>query len=223
MRPTEELSVLKAWAADDGYKGRVARALEVIEEAVRTHKCYVAFSGGKDSTCLLHLALKVDPDILVFHWDYGPYYMPRPLEKEIIQNAWKIGARNLWVATSSEYMRVGRGNTDVWGKNFFGWVIPKLKGEGYSLAFVGLRKEESGPRRRRITQRRSLGIEECWPMADWTWRDVWAYILSNDLPILSYYLKMGPIVGWDKVRLGTLFGSVQDELDGLVYYRYRNL
>jgi len=222
MRPEEELASLKVWADDEGYKVRVAQALDAISEATRTHKCYVAYSGGKDSTCLLHLALQVDPDILVLHWDYGPYYMPRELEAEIIRNARRLGARNLWVVSSKEYLEVGRGNTNIWGKNFFGWVIPKLREEGYNLAIVGLRKEESLSRRRRMARKESLGIEELWPLADWTWRDVWAYILSKDLPILSHYLRYGPIVGWDKVRLGTFFGGVCDALDQIIYYQYRH-
>jgi len=40
-------------------------------------------------------------------------------------------------------------------------------------------------------------------IADWTWLDVWVYIISNNLPYLLYYDDYGEIVGWDRVRLST--------------------
>jgi 3'-phosphoadenosine 5'-phosphosulfate sulfotransferase (PAPS reductase)/FAD synthetase len=74
--------VLKQWAEMDVHKTKVEEARQIIAKALATHqKPYVAFSGGKDSTCMLHLVLQQKPDIMVYHWDYGPYLMPRDVEK----------------------------------------------------------------------------------------------------------------------------------------------
>jgi hypothetical protein len=33
--------------------------------------------------------------------------------------------------------------------------------------------------------------EYCWPLASWSWRDVWAYIVANDLPYLPEFADVG--------------------------------
>lgn len=64
--------MLTAWAeADEGHRKRVETARQVITVALaRAKRPYVAFSGGKDSTCM-HLVLQLAPGITVFRWDYG--------------------------------------------------------------------------------------------------------------------------------------------------------
>ncbi len=93
---------LEAWAKTEEHQAKVEEAKHIIREALtRCLKPYVAFSGGKDSTCVLRLVLEQKPDVLVLHWDYGPYYIPRWLEQEFIENARKIGAKNIRVETST--------------------------------------------------------------------------------------------------------------------------
>ena len=220
--------VLMQWAEMDEHKARVKEAEQIIAKALATHeKPYVAFSGGKDSTCMLHLVLRQKSDIMILHWDYGPYYIPRWLEKEFIENAKKMGAVNIRIETSPKYERMGRKAINVLGQDYMGKLIPQLKKEGYDLAFVGLRKEESLKRRRRINQNRSItAIKELWPIQNWSWKDVWAYILSNNLPYASVYDIYATIVGWDKARLTTFFDPEFDKigagnLDGVLMWRWR--
>lgn len=51
------------------------RDLQLVRDRIRehldTHEGYVAFSGGKDSLVVLHLALQVDPDVPVAFFDSG--------------------------------------------------------------------------------------------------------------------------------------------------------
>lgn len=220
--------VLKEWAQTDEHRAKVEEARCIVREALRRHrKPYVAFSGGKDSTCVLHLVLEQEPGVMVLHWDYGPYYIPRWLEREFIENARKIGAKNIRVETSPEYERLGRNAVNVLGREYIEKLIPQLKEEGYDLAFVGLRKEEAVRRRLRIEDGSHLGvIPECWPVADWSWRDVWAYIFSRGIPYASVYDRYAPVVGWDKVRLTTFFDPEFDKfgssnLDGVLMWRDR--
>lgn len=222
--------VLKEWARTDEHQAKVGEAQHIVQKALQQYKKpYVAFSGGKDSTCVLHLVLEQKPDIMVLHWDYGPYYIPRWLEREFIRNAKKIGARNVRVETSPEYKRLGRKAINVLGREYLGKLVPRLKKEGYDLVFVGLRKEESLKRRRRINRREYAGvIPECWPIAEWSWEDVWAYILSHNLPYASVYDLYAPVVGWDKVRLTTFFDPEFDKLgasnlDSALMWRFKHL
>jgi len=221
--------VLRKWAQTNEHKIRVEEAQRIIKEALRQYqKPYVAFSGGKDSTCVLHLVLEQKPDVMVLHWDYGPYYIPRWLEKEFIENAQKIGTKSIRVETSTEYLWLGRKAVNVLGREYMGRLIPALKKEGYDLAFVGLRKEESLKRKRRISRGESVGeIPECWPVQNWTWQDVWAYIFSHDLPYASVYDIYAPVVGWDKVRLTTFFDPEFDKIgasnvDGVLMWRFKH-
>jgi len=208
------------------HKARVSDARATIREALANDRCYVSYSGGKDSTAMLHLVLEQSPQVLVVHWDYGPGFMPRDIEQAIIANAKTIGATNLRVYTSQKYEEFHRPDFAVFAKEFIGRVVPRLKHLGYTCSFVGLRAEESCKRRRRIKQRETIIMQECWPLANWTWLDVWAYILKNDLPYLSHYDQMAELMGsYRDVRLCTLFdpqfahlGSV----DNFLYWRFRN-
>jgi 3'-phosphoadenosine 5'-phosphosulfate sulfotransferase (PAPS reductase)/FAD synthetase len=178
---------------------------------------------------MLHLVLQQAPGIMVLNWDYGPYYSPRELRREIALNARRIGARNLRIETSPEYTRLGRRAVNVLGREYIGKVMPALRREGYDLAFVGLRREESLKRRRRMDAGRwlSTGIMECWPLAEWTWMDVWAYIISRGLPYLSFYDRVAPVVGYERARFTTLFDPEfahlgADTVDGVVNWQWRH-
>lgn len=219
--------VLRQWADTNEHKAKVKEANRIIARALATHqKPYVAFSGGKDSTCLLHLVLQHKPDVMVFHWDYGPYLMPRPAEQEAIEIAKKLGAQNIIVDTSEQYK--SRQDTGIWYKEFFGRVTKYLLEENYDLAFIGIRKEESVSRRLRIQEGHSLTrIKECWPIQNWTWRDVWAYIFANNVPYHSVYDMYAPVVGWDKARFVTFFDPEFEKfgnpnLDGVLMWRWRH-
>lgn len=207
------------------HRQAVEEAHAIIEDALHSHRQpYVAFSGGKDSTCVLHLVLQHQSNVLVWHWDYGPYLMPRELERTILANAFRLGARRLRVTTS---MRYWRGDKEgVFLPALFGHVLPGLAREGYDLAFVGLRMEESGKRRRRINAQRGYRpIEECWPIANWTWMDVWAYIVRQGLPYLEVYDMLALLVGYGKARLSTFhdpeFADRAKATDGILFWRWR--
>jgi 3'-phosphoadenosine 5'-phosphosulfate sulfotransferase (PAPS reductase)/FAD synthetase len=212
------------------YRKNVAIAKEIVSETLKKDGFkYVAFSGGKDSTCVAHLVLQQDPDILIFHWDYGEYYIPRELHKEIIKNTYILGAKNLRIRTSRKYKELKRNAVNVLGKALLGYEIPRLYEEGYRYCFLGLRKEESQKRKRRIGQNKSLTqIEEIYPIVDWSWLDVWTYIFEHNLPILSYYKIYGEVVGWDRVRFTTLFDKEFDKygarnVDGVLYWKFKHM
>jgi len=189
------------------YRERIDNAKDIVKKSLKKYnKSYVAFSGGKDSTVMLHMIIEQQKDIMVLHWDYGKYYMPRVYFNEIMENAKKIGVENLRVETSELYDKLKRKATNVIGMDLIKGLIPRLIKEGYDCCFVGLRKEESIKRRLRITSGRSLTeMKEVFPIRDLTWLDVWGYIVENGIPYISYYDKYSPVVGWDKVRFTTLF------------------
>lgn len=208
------------------YRQALRRANDRIADALRTHrKCYAAFSGGKDSICMTWLVLQQAPETMVWHWDYGQRFMPRSVEAEVNDIARAIGAANYEVVTSDLY------DTDYDGKIFvptmFRREFPRLIHQGYNGVFVGIRAEESGKRRRRIAAGESIGaIHETWPVSDWTWRDVWACIVSNNLPYPGIYDTRNDLLGYDKARMCTFFDPEFDKvsstaIDGVLHWRMR--
>jgi 3'-phosphoadenosine 5'-phosphosulfate sulfotransferase (PAPS reductase)/FAD synthetase len=219
----------RTWSGTPEHRAVLDEAQETIAEALATHRRpYVAYSGGKDSTVLVHLVLAQAPDTLVLHWDYGRSFVPQSVFQEILENARRLGVRNLRVETSPLYAKLGRRATNVLGRHYIGRLLPRLAEEGYDLAFVALRAEESVKRRHRIATRRSLGpIDECWPLASWSWRDVWAYIVANDLPYLSLYDARAELVGYHRARFTTLFDPEfadvgNESVDNVLHWRWRH-
>jgi len=217
------------YAESEEYQTRVYDANMLISNALKQYnKPYLSFSGGKDSTVMMGLVLLQMPDIMVLHWDYGRFYIPDALRGEIKANAKAMGV-DLRIETSPKYEELGRNAVNVLGNEMMKKLIPSLAEEGYDCVFVGLRSEESAKRKRRISAERSITIiNEVWPVRAWTWMDIWAYIVANDIPYLSHYDVYGPMVGWNLARFTTLFDPEFDRLgcssvDGILSWRFRNV
>jgi 3'-phosphoadenosine 5'-phosphosulfate sulfotransferase (PAPS reductase)/FAD synthetase len=217
------------WSQTDQHQRALQSAHETIERALQSAtKPYIAFSGGKDSTVMAHMVLQYKPDTMVLHWDYGRAFIPEPIHHEILHNAHKLGARNLRIETSPLYAKLGRRAQNVLGRHLIGRLLPQLAQEGYDLAFVGLRKQESSKRAIRLRTNKALSvIPECHPLANWDWRDVWAYIVTHKIPYLSLYDQRAELVGYNLVRFTTLFDPEFEHLgalaiDNFLHWRHRN-
>jgi len=219
------------WSETQEYKERLKNTKSIIKSYINRYKSYVAFSGGKDSTVMLHLVLQENPDTLVIHWDYGKYYIPRDILREIISIARKCGAKNMRVLSSHQYNIMKREAMGVLGRCFIGVETPKLVKEGYKACFLGLRAEESSKRKSRLTSHSEYdkrGIYNVFPLKDWTWKDVWAYIVSNNLPYLSIYDKYNKLLGYDKARFVTFFDPEFDKfgssnVDGVLMWKFKHI
>lgn len=218
------------YSETDEYQEAVRQLHENVSKAFSEHsKPYVAYSGGKDSLVMSHAVLRENPGTLIFHWDYGPYYMPRELEREIIDMAHQIGARNLRVESTNVYKVKKREAISVLGKMLYGRVMPDLKKEGYDLAFVGLRAQEGCKRAKRVSDlfENDSVLPNCFPVRHMKARDIWAYIISNNLPYCSHYYKYASLLGYEEVRFCTFFDKEFDKygnsnLDGVLMTHFKN-
>jgi len=220
------------WSKTEEYKIRIDEVSANIKRALSNFdRPFVSFSGGKDSTVMLHLVLQQSPEVLVFHWDYGRYFLPREVETKIIMNIQKIGATNIRVESSTLYEKYGRDAVNVLGRVLLGQVMPKMKREGYDACFVGLRAEEGCKRKTKtkslwVYRGEYVGPSEVFPVRNLKWLDVWAYIVSNGLPYPSMYDLYAPLLGWDKARFVTFFDMEFEKfgapyLDGFLQPQYR--
>lgn len=211
------------------YRTKVEEANQIIKSV--QGKAYVAFSGGKDSLCVLHLISKINKNVLIFHWDPGRLAVPLQIEQQIRRTIYDLGFKNVMFSTSQKYNeRVKKGKGGTFYKALFANIIPRLAEQGYNYCFLGLRKEESSQRRIRIKNNINLSqIKEIYPIQNWSWLDVWSYIISNKIPYLSFYDIYGEVIGYDKVRFGGFYYSELQEdkfgrpnIDGVLMWRFRN-
>jgi phosphoadenosine phosphosulfate reductase len=175
-------------------------ALEYVRQAASIGRVGVCFSGGKDSTVLLHLVRSVIPDAPAGFWDSGAEYKDtlefvaatpgvevikaEPDLLELCRRAGKWGYpqpnpepvqfdRHLIYEPSQKFVR--KHNLDV-------------------LA-IGLRAEESAARRMNAARRglyycKDDGIWHLCPLYNWTVDDVWAYIARHGLAYNRAYDKL---------------------------------
>lgn len=203
------------------------RALERITAWMEEHPdSFLTFSGGKDSTVLLHLLKRVDPSPKVCFFDSGLLYRqtyefveniqkwwgvdvttirtnPPPLELLKESGAWTPGAPKLRLDVKrlliDNYLDAARAHYETI----------------YSL--YGLRGEESAGRRMLMARTKGVvtnhrkgelvGVSLA-PMWDWTTLDVNSYVLKHKVPLNTAYRRLRELgVPSAKRRTGVVLGD----------------
>lgn len=180
----------------DSTRELIARQLDRADV-----RWYAAVSFGKDSITMLDLLLEQRPDITVLHMDSG-YCLPELYETR----EWFVRERGirLEVKKGVDYMELMKefglphiSRTQAQQQR----IVQRLKkspGEewatehGFNGIFLGLRMEESrgrllSLRLRSPVYRMRSGLWKCCPLAYWNAKDVWAYIVSRELPYPRFY------------------------------------
>lgn len=199
-----------AHARTSGFRRRVEVARDAVTQWLReSRQPYVAFSGGKDSTAMLHLVRKQAPDTPAMFGD-AEYQLPETDELvAATPNVYRVAMRVRhadWFTSWSDGPDGLPADTE--------WVPNDARGQwahqhGHDGVAVGIRADESAQRRTVIRIRgmlswnktRSLWVS--WPLAHWTVHDVWAYLVSRDVPYNRAYDRLVEIgVPLRDARLG---------------------
>lgn len=189
------------------HREKVERALRLIERAERP---LVLYSGGKDSSVVVHLTSRVHKNYLIFHWDYGETLMPRKYELESLLMLAELTALSDPLIVIAKRPQAHRAREDhrVGYRAFWGAVDRVIKGFGVESVISSLRAEESHKRKSMTKEdvRKDVGGKLTYhPIKDWSWIDVFAYLASHRLPWHSHYDRRAPLEGWDSVRFVTFF------------------
>ena len=212
-----------AWY-DEGRVGEKAEEAREFSEPY-LEEGVVSVSGGKDSMAMLHILAAARPDLAVFHWDHGPWLMPREVEEEILRNIRAVAPQARVVVERYRYGWRERSRVEwgPWYRAFFG-TLARL---GYKYHLLGIRKDESCRRAARGRAVERKGWTEVHPIYHFTWRDVWAYVFKHSVPVPSVYLRYARLVGWDRVRLVTFFDREMErygspQLDSVLSWRWKH-
>lgn len=217
------------------HHARVARTRIRIWDWLRRHPdSYVAWSAGKDSTALAHLAHSVAPGIPVVHYESGlDYPETGPYMAEV---ASMFGWRYEPIRTGDALAEMIRGGT--WDHEADGgydqaafWDVlvagPHAEarrrfGDGM---LIGLRAEESGKRARLLRWHhgelhRPDGTHSIAPIGMWITADVWAYHHTHRIPEHPVYTRLVELgAPASALRLDVAVGSNAAQYGRLMWLR----
>jgi len=178
---------------------RRERALALIVEGLaRCQAPYVAFSGGKDSSALLHLVLQVRSRMTARILTSGETRQVHG-NIDVVLDWW----RQRYSGLELQEICVDRVWSDEWADA--DWTaqrkagrrdIAKLLPGGHDGAFLGLRDEESNARRMATRKygpirRHADGLYVICPLFAWRLADVGAVLAECGAPLLSAYEAEG--------------------------------
>jgi phosphoadenosine phosphosulfate reductase len=157
-------------------------AEEVLADAIdRFHpRLLVATSFQKEASVILDMVMKIEPGVGVFTLDTGVHFPETYETWKAMEDRYGVtieGLRGprperLWETDPDRCCEVRK-------------VIPLRNRLAGAAAWVtGLRREQSSDRHGtpKMDWDRKHGLWKVNPLADWSERDVWRYILANDIP-----------------------------------------
>jgi len=185
------------------FKKRIDLAFKVIDNFVSVcDKPYIGFSGGKDSSAMLLLYQKLGlTNIPVFtqsddfDWDFK-----KPTCLKIIG---QTGFFDYTYNVANESVLEQVGNMDFLSNDyinidnvFYGEIEKFYKSRDLNGYSIGIRIQESRKRKFRVltagqVSKTKSGLWSCYPVANLRGEDVFALIISNDLPYMDVYDKHG--------------------------------
>jgi len=205
MMQKDEYELYRLHSKLPAFQKRVQKSRKIIREALaQINRPYAAVSFGKDSLVLMHLVIRERPDIPIVWSDRGPE-AELPETYALIEKLKEKYQINLVVLKPEMsmfeiYRRYGLPEIDEHASRLivkeinlvrtFAKYIRETGSDGY---FQGLRADESHGRTMMTGKYGPLFIRKrdnfltCNPLLWWNARDIWAYIVANDIPYHPEY------------------------------------
>ena len=184
------------------FRRRVEEADRLIQAALsKMARPYIAFSTGKDSTVMADLVWSQEPSVPAIYFDADCAF---PESTALLSRYEAIGKPIIrWPCEPilDTMERAGGPSSDkceaeTMRSTVYRPIKSLLKRHKFDGVFLGLRDEESPGRaslsrfRGQLFWQKRDGLWECLPMARWTYLDIWAYILKNEIDYCAVYDKL---------------------------------
>lgn len=164
---------------------KVSFAISLIQKYEPENGYHLAFSGGKDSIVVCDLAKRAKVRFKAY------FYVGGNEPPEVYSFIRKNYPDVKWLYSKYSFTKLIRmkGYLPTRKFRFCCAYIKERWGKG-EMVLTGLRRDESSKRRnyQYIMQPRH-GVKRTWvnPILDWTEKDVWNYIRTNNLPYCKLY------------------------------------
>ena len=202
---TEIYSLIQTWTSkiDVNLDRKVKKSLSVIKEAFeRFERLGACFTGGKDSTVMLHLIKQVrDPlDIPIFFIDTGRHF---PEIYEFVNSLAKEWNLNLVIAKDlsllKDYDKLSKREKELALGEYKIKMIQKIIKE-YKIQglFVAIRWDECEARSREVYFSEREDHVRIHPLLHFSERDIWEYIRKYNVPYCKLYDLGYRSIGDDK-------------------------
>jgi len=218
MMPEEARERFELYSRLRLHRWRVAQAQRRVSEWLAlVENPYIAFSTGKDSTCVLDLVREQRRETPAVYFDAGCAY---PESKETLtstKNVIVFPTLEPLLDTFRRYGGIEGGpalERETMRTTVYEPIRRLIEQYGFDGVAYGLRAEESHGRRMNAKMRGAVfqykrdGLWGCQPIHDWTYSDVWAYIVTKRLPYCGVYDKMWDMPEADQ-RLSYWAGSTK--------------
>lgn len=201
------------------YARRLAEAEMAIHRAVETCRTpAVSFSFGKDSLVCLDIARRIEPDILVINIDRGAGGDLQEIVDLYEAYAAQHGLNYHRVRTPREILEIYREAGTIANvtrenlkANLMAGIRTAKETFGIDCQIMGLRAEESRGRGY-LRQYGTFHYSEeqktwlCKPVLHWQGDEIWAYIVSNEVPYARWYDLEAIFCGYERARYSNWAG-----------------
>ena len=180
------------------FEKNIEKSKEIVH--LWLSKCnnpYVAFSGGKDSTCVLNLVREQKDNITAVYFDADCAFPEVEFLLNDTKNLIKHKCPESFLEILQNMINSDKIEQETMKKTVFIPVKEIIKKYNFDSCAYGLRFEESKARLWNYKThghmfRNESNILMCQPIVHWSYYDVWAYIISQNIEYCKTYDKM-----WD--------------------------
>lgn len=214
-----EKEKFRLYSKTNEYKDKILQAKERIDRIFQDYNnpC-LNYSGGKDSHVLMHLIANSGYSPDVYHYDNGLLQVPGSVDfvkssvKKLLPDS-KLFLVSSKRANEKEMLfSVGQGYN-----GFFGQYKNLKEKRDWDIRIIGIRAQESGERKKRFKD--NIVKEESYtvaaPIYDLESKDIWTYILENNLNYHEIYNKQKELYGKIESRENRLSTVYDHEFSSL--------
>lgn len=185
---------------------QVTRSQDALLSFTGSRSCYAGVSWGKDSVVLAHLVATLCPRVPLVWVRVEPIANP---DCVLVRDAF---LRLHHDVCYDEIVVRCQHDSDGWhagGTLEHGFAEAAKR---YSADYLsGIRAEESGIRKLRVTKHGLVSRNTCAPIGWWSAWDIWAYLVTRGLPIHpAYACSLDGALDHGRIRVASLGGKRGD-------------